>query len=191
MDDPKLKLIKAAECIKQGGVVIAPTEGLYGISCLASNDKAVERVIKVKERSSAKGLIVAISSFEMAKDLIDFSKLSAKRIDFMLSKWPGPHTFIVPAAKNVSAFVTGGRDTIALRFTAFPTLQRLCELSGGPLISSSANISGYPPLTTINDLHAVFGDKVDFILDLPCQGLKGPSSIHDALTGKLLRQGGV
>ena len=82
MDDPKV--VKAAEILKQGGVVIAPTEGLYGISCLASNDRAVERVIKVKERSSAKGLIVAVSSFEMAQSLIDFSKLSSGNIDFML-----------------------------------------------------------------------------------------------------------
>ena len=189
MDDPKI--VKAAEILKQGGVVIAPTEGLYGVSCLASNDRAVERVIKVKERSSAKGLIVAVSSFEMAQSLIDFSKLISGNIDFMLSMWPGPHTFIVPAAKSVSSLVTGGRDNIALRFTAFSTLQRLCELSGGPLISSSANISGQPPLMTLSDLNAVFGGKVDYILDLPCQGLKGPSSIHDAITGKLLRKGGV
>ena len=91
----------------------------------------------------------------------------------------------------MSSLVTGGRDNIALRFTAFLTLQRLCELSGGPLISSSANISGQPPLMTLSDLNAVFGGKVDYILDLPCQGLKGPSSIHDAITGKLLRKGGV
>ena len=134
---------------------------------------------------------MVVSSFDMAQDLIDFSKLSSENIDFMLSMWPGPHTFIVPAAKSVSSLVTGGRNNIALRFTAFSTLQRLCDLSGGPLISSSANISGYPPLMTLHELNAVFGGKVDYILDLPCQGLKGPSSIHDAITGKLLRKGGV
>ena len=189
MDDAKL--IKAATIIKNGGVVIAPTEGLYGISCLASDDNAVTRIIKLKERSTAKGLIVVVSSFEMAGDLIDFSKLRPENIDFMFSMWPGPHTFIVPAAAHVSSLVTGGRDNIALRFTAFPLLQRLCELSGGPLISSSANISGFPPLRTVEELSATFSHKVDYILDIPCQGLKGPSSIHDAKTGELLRKGGV
>lgn len=181
------KLYKAAQTLKNGGIIICPTEGVYGISALASNISAVERIIHIKHRALNKGLIVVASNIEMCHNLVDFSVLSVESRQLLNSKWPGHATFIVPCRSEVSSTLTGQRKTIALRVTAFPLLAKLCSLVGEPIVSTSANISGSEPLKTISKLQEVFAQEVDYILDEPCQGLNKPSTIYDAVTGQVLR----
>lgn len=206
------KLQHAATILKKGGVIVCPTEGVYGISCLASNEEAIKRIIEIKKRALNKGLIVvAASASEVglvedkvledvaapnegkenlgpAHDWADLDKISNECVLKLLSRWPGHLTAIIPVSKMVSATLTGGRDTLALRVTAYPLLAKLCELAGEPIVSTSANISGSEPLGTISELKDTFLDKVDYILEEPCQGLNKPSTIIDALSGKVLRE---
>lgn len=181
------KLTKAANTLLAGGVIICPTEGVYGISALASNDQAIARIIKIKHRALNKGLIVVASNLKMCHTVVDFPKLTAEAQQLLYSKWPGHATFILPAAAQVSPVLTGARSTLAVRVTAFPLLSRLCDLVGAPIVSTSANISGSEPLQTLEELRAVFAHEVDYILDEPCQGLNKPSTIYDTLSGKILR----
>lgn len=182
------KLQEAAHTLKEGGVIICPTEGVYGISAVVNNSAAITRVINMKKRALNKGLIVVAADVSMLDGVVNFAALSADSMRLLHEKWPGHATFIVPTSTQINPLLTGGRNTLAVRVTAFPLLQALCREVGSPIISTSANISGSEPLKTIEELEATFADKVDYILDEPCQGLSKPSTIFDAQSGAILRQ---
>lgn len=182
--DEKLEL--ASKIIKEGGVVICPTEGLYGISCSIYNEQAIKRIIELKKRASNKGLIVASDTIERISEHIDFKKITKEQQQKYLSKWPGFITLVLPC-KNLNPLLTGNRDTQAFRVTAFPLFSKLIALSQCPIVSTSANISGCEPLRSISQLKEVFSDKVDYILDESCQGLNKPSEIYDCIKDLRLR----
>lgn len=181
------KITLCAKVINDGGVVICPTEGIYGFSASINNDKAILRIIDIKKRDEKKGLIVVSSSFEMLDGLIEINKLPPFIINNIKSSWPGHHTWILPCTDKVSQILTGGRNSIAVRVSAFDTLKKLCDKVGSPIVSTSANISGYDPINTIEALHKSFGSDVDYILDMPCGGALKASTIHDALTNTIIR----
>lgn len=183
-------LEKAAACIKAGGVAICPAEGVYGISCLAGDDKAVRRVIAMKERDSSKGLIIVAADEGQLKGLWDAGAIPAKARALMDRLWPGPFTFVVPCDREFAgSALTGGRGTIAVRLTAFETLSRLCALCGSALITTSANLSGMEAVSDFSLISPIILKRADIALDLPCQGLGGASSIYDAIAGRLIRRG--
>ncbi len=184
-----LDIKKAIQVLTEGGVIICPTEGIYGFSCIANNLDAVKRIIEIKKRDNNKGLILVSDSIEKVKNLIDIDKIPKKSLDLMHELWPGHHTFVVPCNSNVDPLLTGNRNTIAIRISNFHVLSSLCKDLPYPIVSTSANISGHDPLTTIDMLEKEFGDVVDYILKKNCQGLKKSSTIHDALTGQILRKG--
>lgn len=181
------KVQEAAQTLKEGGVVVCPTEGVYGISAMVTNSMALMRVLNLKKRALNKGLIVVAADVAMLDGVVNFAALNADSQALLHEKWPGHTTFIVPTLTQLNPILTGGRNTLAVRVTAFPLLQVLCREVGTPLISTSANISGCEPLQNLEEIHAIFADKVDYILDEPCQGLHKASSIYDALSGALLR----
>lgn len=183
-------LEKAASCIRAGGVAICPAEGVYGISCLAGDDKAVRRVIAMKERDSSKGLITVASSEGQLEGLWDREAVPQKARSLMDRLWPGPFTFVVPCAPELSgSALTGGRGTIAVRLTAFKTLQDLCTLCSSALVTTSANLSGMEAVSDFSLISPIILKRADVALDLPCQGLGGASSVYDATAGALLRRG--
>lgn len=181
------KVNEAATTLKEGGVVICPTEGVYGISAAVSRLAAIERIIALKHRAANKGLIVVSSSVAQLESVVNFAALSADSMRLIHNKWPGHNTFIVPARAQVSALLTGGRSTLAARVTDFELLATLCAQVGEPIVSTSANISGSAPLETIAQLQATFAHSVDYILDEPCMGRNKPSTIYDAVSGAILR----
>ena len=181
------KVQEAAQTLKDGGVIVCPTEGVYGLSAVVTNSAAITRVISMKKRALNKGLIVVAADVAMLEGIVNFAALSADSLRLLHEKWPGHATFIVPTHMQINPLLTGGRNTLAVRVTAFPMLQALCREAGGPLISTSANISGSEPLQTLEELQATFASSVDYILDEPCQGLHKPSTIYDALSGAILR----
>lgn len=181
------KVQEAAQTLKDGGVIVCPTEGVYGLSAVVTNSAAITRVISMKKRALNKGLIVVAADVAMLEGIVNFSALSADSLRLLHEKWPGHATFIVPTHMQINPLLTGGRNTLAVRVTAFPLLQAVCREAGGPLISTSANISGSEPLQTLEELRATFASSVDYILDEPCQGLHKPSTIYDAISGAILR----
>lgn len=184
-----LEIQKAIQVLNQGGVIICPTEGIYGFSCIANNIDAVKRIIEIKKRDDNKGLILVSDSIEKVKKLIDIEKIPKESLDLMHKLWPGHHTFVVPCNSNINALLTGNRHTIAIRISSFDVLSSLCKDLTYPIVSTSANISGQDPISTLDMLEKEFGHVVDYILKKNCQGLKKSSTIHDALTGQILRKG--
>lgn len=183
-------LDEAARVIKKGGVVITPAEGVYGLSCNALDDEAVKRVIAIKERDSAKGLITLVSSMTDLQGLVEMSQIDQSIIALMRRLWPGPYTFVVPCEKKCSGkMLTGGRNSIAVRVTSFNTLSTLCQKCAVPLVSTSANLSGAEAVSDFSLISPIILRRVDLALTLPCGGLEGSTSVYDTLSHTLLRRG--
>ncbi|MDO6459983.1 L-threonylcarbamoyladenylate synthase [Granulosicoccaceae sp. 1_MG-2023] len=175
----------AAGHLRRGGILIYPTEGVYGIGCLASDEAAIQRLLQIKHRDPAKGLILIASRIAQIRPWI--SHIPAARREQILASWPGPVTWVLPAAPGISALLTGGRNTIAIRVSAQPFVRALCDELDAALISTSANRSGEPPATTPAELQQTFGSEVDYIVPLMPGDLQGPTPIFDAQSGKQLR----
>jgi L-threonylcarbamoyladenylate synthase len=178
------QIVCAARRLVAGGVVAYPSEYVYGLGCDPRNRQAVARVLHLKRRAGHKGFIVIAASVEQLRGYVVLPEGEAKAR--VLAGWPGPMTWILPRRAGVPAWLTGGRDTLAVRVTAHPVAQRLCALTG-PLLSTSANCSGYSPARSFGAVRRLFGQRLDGIVSGTIQFLGSGTPIHDARTGQVLR----
>ena len=178
-------VIAAGKAISAGGLVVYPTEGVYGIGCDPQNQTALERLLSLKQRDSRKGFILIASDISMLDNYL--APLSEDINSRIKDSWPGPVTWVMPAAENVSNILSGGRSTLAVRVSAHPYVRALCQHLGHALVSTSANQSGQPPLGTLIELQQTLGDRIDYIVPLPPGNLNRPTPIFDAINGVQLR----
>jgi L-threonylcarbamoyladenylate synthase len=152
---------KAANIIKQGGLVAFPTETVYGLGADATNQEACLGIFRAKGRPAHNPLIVHVGSIEEAKNIAYFNEDAEKISDL----WPGPVTLVLPRKKTakISDCVTAGLDTVAIRIPSEPTALNLLNASKRPIAAPSANKSGSISSTTTNHVRANFDDRV-FIL---------------------------
>lgn len=178
-------IARAADAIRAGGVVAYPTEGVWGLGCDPLNAAAVKRILTLKHRRPEQGLILlAAEEAQLAPFITPFPPEMAKRIR---PTWPGPVTWIVPAAAGCPDWLTGGRTTLAVRVSTHPPARELARAAGSAIVSTSANRHDEAPATDAESLRALFGDEIDAILDAPLGGLGGASEIRDARSGHVLR----
>ena len=170
--------------LRRGGLVAYPTESCYGLGCDPRNLRALKRLIQLKGRDAAKGLLLIADHI---KRLQPFMKppSTADRIRMQRS-WPGPVTWVVPASSACPPLLTGGRPTIAVRVTAHPVAARLCRSLGMALVSTSANKSGQKPAQTAAECRRMFGAQVRVIAGRIGQRRR-PSTLIDLATGTILR----
>lgn len=172
-----------------GGVIAYPTEGVWGLGCLPLARDAVERILAMKRRPQHKGFLLLASRLRQLEPFVVFpdgplgTQISAS--------WPGPVTWVLPADPRVPRWLTGGRDTVAVRVTAHPVARALCERVGHALISTSANVSGRPPLRRLLGVRRGLGRRVDYVLPGALGGLGGPTEIRDGRSGRILRSSGT
>lgn len=179
------QLYNAARWIKTGGVIAYPTEAVYGLGCDPANRTAVERLLSLKNRPVDKGLILIASSQEqLGKWLQDIPANWQKRLD---RSWPGPVTWLVPAASGCPEWLTGKHATLAVRVTAHPLVRQLCGFLDSAIVSTSANRSGQSPARTGLQVGLRFGRQIDFVLPGPLGGLHGPTEIRDLVSGCVIR----
>ena len=178
-------LRQAARHYRLGGLIAYPTEAVYGLGCDPLNWDAVQRLLKLKQRSIEKGLILIAADFNQLRSYI--VEPAPQIMAPILASWPGPATWLLPAAPNLPKWLTGKHHTIAVRVTAHPLAADLCRTCGSPLISTSANISGHRPAKSSLALHSQFKRQIDFILNGQTGTLKQPTPIQDAISGKLIR----
>lgn len=154
-DYKKEKLKEAAMEIKKGNLVLFPTETVYGIGANGLDAKAVEKIFKAKGRSSDNPLILHISSIDMtcsiAKDITPLEE------ELIKAFFPGPLTIILKRRDNVPDIVTASLDTVGVRMPKCKIIHDLIELSGVPIAAPSANISGRPSGTNVNDIFNIIG----------------------------------
>ncbi len=162
-----------------------PTEAVYGLGCLPENAAGVERILKLKQRDPGMGFILVASDFEQLAEYI--APLSTSELKKLHMSWPGPVTWVVPATDSVPKWLTGGRDTIAVRVSAAPPVVSLCDACGSALVSTSANVSGRPATRTALATRRRFGLDIDFIVPGQVGSEAAPTEIRDLATGKTLR----
>ncbi len=168
-------------------MVAYPAEACFGLGCDPRNKKAVERIRELKNRRPGQGFILVSDSLERLLPYLDWNSLAPRRREKISASWPGPVTWLIPALPKVGPELIGQHTTLAVRVSAFETLRTLCATAQSALLSSSANYQGQEPLTAAADVANVFADKIDYIIDLPIQGLDKTSSITDAITLHTIR----
>ncbi len=183
------RLRHAAALIRGGGIVAYPTEAVYGLGCAPLDFGAVLRLLALKQRPQAKGLILIGADFQQLRPYMDSDAVDEKILRRLRRSWPGPVTWLLPAAPGVPRWLRGAHDTIALRLTAHPLAAALCRQWGGALVSTSANPAGRPPARTALDVRRYFGDRVDCILSGETGGAPAPPEIRDARNGRIVRPG--
>ena len=160
-DYTKLKV--PGKILRDGGLVIFPTETVYGLGANGLNEKAVEKIYIAKGRKPDNPLILHINDIGMlgsiAKDISD--------IEFKLMNefWPGPFTIILKKSEKIPTVVTGGLDTVAVRMPDNEIARNLIKYSGVPIAAPSANISGKPSGTNIQDIYKELLYKVDYFIN--------------------------
>lgn len=177
----------AVAALRRGGVIAYPTEAVWGLGCDPFDEAAVMRVLAIKRREVAKGLLLVAADATQLEGLVDWQALPGDRRDEVLASWPGASTWVVPAAPRVPGWITGEHDGVAVRVSAHPLVQALCLGFGGALVSTSANAAGEPPARSEADLAPWLREAVDAILPGPTGGLERPTPIRDARTGTTLR----
>lgn len=170
--------------LRRGGVIAYPTESCFGLGCEPRNRRAVQRLLRIKGRPERKGLILIAGKFSQLKPYL--TPLRPTQVKTLHEKWPGPHTWLVPASHNCPFWLTGRHSTLAVRVTAHPGSARLCNEAGMALVSTSANRSGQKSARTARECKRLFGDQVKVIPGLVGKRRR-PSTIQDFATGKILR----
>ncbi len=179
------KLREATRCFNQGGIIAYPTEAIYGLGCDPLNWLAVKSLLELKQRPVDKGLILIAASFEQ---LLPFVKpLSEDLMQPVLESWPGPNTWLLPAADGLPYWLCGKYDTLAVRVTNHPIAAGLSLACDSPLVSTSANISTRQPAQNSTQVRARLACKINYIINGQTGGRKRPSLIRHAETGKILR----
>lgn len=153
----------AAEAIKQGNLVLFPTETVYGIGANALDTLAVKKIYLAKGRASDNPLIAHIASTEMLQELVqEVGKVEQILIEKF---WPGPLTIVFKKKTIVPDIITGGLDTVAIRMPSNEIARKLIEYSKCPIAAPSANISGKPSGTLVEDIIDELDGKVEYIID--------------------------
>ncbi len=170
--------------IQRGGLVAYPTESCYGLGCDPRNRMAVKRLLRLKRRPQAKGLIlIAAHARQLAPYILPLTPGQQAQVG---ATWPGPHTWLIPASNNCPAWLTGKHRSVAVRVTAHRGAARLCRSAGMALVSTSANLSGGKSVKNARDCLRLFGRQVR-VLPGKIGRRRKPSTIQDLLSGQVLR----
>jgi len=175
----------ASRWIKAGGVIAYPTEAVFGLGCDPSNPLAVTRLLAMKKRPPDKGLILVAADWAQLQPWLQPQPADLERR--MRRSWPGPVTWLVPAADACPSWLTGTHSTLAVRVSAHPVVRDLCQRVGSALVSTSANISALRPARSVLEVQLRFAASIDFILPGLLGGEGRPTTIRDLRSGRIVR----
>lgn len=184
-------LRRAARAIRSGAVIAAPTDTLYGLLADSRNEGALRRVFRLKGRPQDKPLLLLIDSVKRLDGIVG----EVPRIFSVLTDefWPGPLTLVLPADPHVSALVTAGTGTVAVRLPDSRLVRTLARYASCGLTGTSANRSGRPGARSADEVAAQLGCRLPLILDAGRVARTMPSTIVDLVSGepRILREGRV
>lgn len=184
MQNIKIKLNKItareigliADFLERRGVIVYPTDTVYGLGCLAADIKAIKYINKIKKRDK-QHFIILVNGLAMVKKYCYISKEQTKYLNKI---WPGPVTVILKKKKILPAELTGGLETVAVRYPKNDFLIKLIKRVKQPIISTSLNISGQPVIEDIKLVKAIFKPNMpDLVVDAGKPKRKKPSRIVD------------
>lgn len=179
---------QAVACLRLGGVIVIPTDTVYGVVASATDPPAVRRLYAVKRRPDRQPVILLVSGPEQARRL---ARCDARAIELMQRYWPGPLTLVLP--RPAGATDAGSQETVAMRAPGHPVALDLLRLLNAPLASSSANQAGEPPPKDAAEVAETLGAEVDLILDGGPAVIGQPSTILDlsGVTPRVIREGSI
>ena len=178
----KMIIARAADALLAGGVIAYPTEGVFGLGCMPDDTDALQRLLTIKQRDPAKGLILIASNEEQLQGWVDPDCGAVPR-----AEEASPITWIAPPGPLASPLVCGANDGVAVRLTCNPVAAAICDAVSSPIVSTSANVAGKPAAQSQFALRRNFAACVDYIVPGDCGPSTGPSEIRDLVTGKVLR----
>jgi L-threonylcarbamoyladenylate synthase len=156
------RIDEIAGVLKSGGVVAYPTETFYGLGALARDAIAIERLARAKGRPDDKPLPLLAADLAAVEVVADLSPL-ARRLAARF--WPGPLTLVLPARAGLPGPVTAGTGTVGIRIPGSEVARALAARAGGALVSTSANRSGEPPPSRVEELSPALRARLDGVLD--------------------------
>lgn len=185
-------LKEAIDVLGRGGVIICPTDTLYGIGCNALDEKAIRKIFEIKERPLAKPIPMIVRNIKWAKELACVGKRNEQKLEKI---WPGRVTAILSKKAIVPNILTSNQATVGIRIPGYALTEQLLKLFGYPIALTSANISGYEPTNDISEIIRIFSNRLtrqpDLVLDVGIIPKSEPSTILDLTTDKpkILRVG--
>jgi len=181
--NPRIR--RLAEQMHDGGVIAYPTEAVWGLGCDPFQQEAVERILFLKGRAQAKGLILVAADIEQFEPyLVGISRDQYAKLE---ETWPGPNTWLVPVNGYCPNWISGRFDSVALRVSAHPVVAGLCRAFGGPIVSTSANPQGLPPAISAMHAERYFHGCLAGLAPGLVNTKAKPSTIRDLRTGDIIR----
>jgi len=174
----------AAHHVRHGGVIVYPTETVYGLGCDPFNEPAVDYLNFLKQRTPEKGLILLAGSLQQLELCIDIPD-DPCRAKILSNEQPT--SWIVAAKNNLPSWITAKNGSVAVRISKHPVVTQLCSLLGFPLVSSSANPGGGKPAENMLQIQNYFHNQVHTILtsNIPASGT--PSTLKHLTNNKIFR----
>jgi len=154
-------IASAARYVVGGGVIVYPTETVYGLGANALDEQAVMRVFQIKKRPLSKPLFLAVSNFEM---LMNVAEVSQDDLELLKQLLPGPVSVLVRKKDIVPDILTAGSPLVGIRYPDHETALRIIDMAG-PITSTSANRTGSPPPTSADQVSSEIQDRVDAVVD--------------------------
>lgn len=182
---------RAARAIRQGEVVAARTDTLYGLLADAGNETVLRRLFRLKGRPENKPILVLIDSVDRLDGIV--RKKPPAFLALASQFWPGPLTLVLPAQPHLPELLTAGTGTVAVRLPRSPLVRGLARLARRALTGTSANRSGIPGARSAEEVAAHFGRRLPLILDSGRVARAEPSTIVDLAAGqpRVLREGRI
>ncbi len=180
-----------AGLVRSGGVIVYPTDTIYGLGCDPFRRESIERIFSIKHRPAASPALLLVDDQAMLHDLVREIPPAAQKL--IERHWPGPLTLVLNARRSIHPFVTPADGSIAVRLPASDCCRRLIGACGVPLVSTSANITGESPPIRVRELQDQFSSTVDVIVDAGDLTVSLPSTVVDVREGKIvvLREGAI
>ena len=167
---------KAFDVIQQGGIILYPTDTIWGIGCDATNTEAIKKIYTLKQRAQEKSMIILLDTENKLESYIrEVPAIVYDLIDFAES----PLTLVMPGARNISPLLISDDGSVGVRVSKHPFCQQLIQRMRKPLVSTSANISGKPSPQNFTQIAAEIIEGVDYVVDIDQHDLsvKKPSTI--------------
>lgn len=156
------EVTKSAQVISDGGIILYPTDTVWGIGCLATDDDAIKKIYELKRRDDSKAMIILVDSYDMA---CRYVKQMPEMAADLWSVTDTPLTLVLPGGTDVSSLILPEEGTIAIRVTRHEFCRRLISRVHTPIVSTSANISGEPSAARFVDISQRILDGVDYVVD--------------------------
>ena len=190
-DEIEKRAKEAVKVIKMGGIVIAPTDTVYGLISDALNEKAVEKIYEIKKRKKTNPCSILVSNKDMLKKVV--KKVSLEEEKIIDKFFPGAITLIFEKNKQIPDIVTSGLDTVGIRMPNDKFLLKVIELFGRPIVATSLNRAGEESKTNLDNISKEILNNVDYVIDNGNTKI-GVASTFAKIDGKkveILREGTI